>query len=168
MFILPEGHIHRAFTYVYLIYDVLYAINSDWWLCTDYHCEPLIYFQTWKLVYSHWITAHQLQTWAWMQLLKLKMDPFPLVAWVNGKSHIPTMTQPTIPGQSSVLHLKAYLTFHSFSRGLWAARLGAWPRLAFWQTMWWIKGHTWPLSCSLGDQTHFQDQELLTGFFFLF
>lgn len=31
--------------------------------------------------------------------------------------------------------------------------------------MQWIKGHTWPLSCSLGDQTHFQGQELLTGLF---
>lgn len=38
-------------------------------------------------------------------------------------------------------------------------------KISFWQTMQWIKGHTWPLSCSLGDQTHFQGQELLTGLF---
>lgn len=37
----------------------------------------------------------------------------------------------TIPGQSSVLHLKAYLTFHSSIHSLWAVRLWAWPRLAF-------------------------------------
>lgn len=57
--------------------------------------------------------------------------PFPPVAWVNGKSHIPTMTQTTIPGWSSVLHLKAYLTFHSSIHSPWAVRLWAWPRLAF-------------------------------------
>lgn len=38
-------------------------------------------------------------------------------------------------------------------------------KISFWQTMQWIKGHTWPLSCSLGDQTHFQGQELLTSLF---
>lgn len=55
-----------------------------------------------------------------------EVGPFPPVAWVNGKSHIPT-----IPGQSSVLHLKAYLTFHSSIHSPWAVRLWAWPRLAF-------------------------------------
>lgn len=57
--------------------------------------------------------------------------PFPPVAWVNGKFHIPTMTQTTMPGWSSVLHLKAYLTFHSSIHSPWAVRLWAWPRLAF-------------------------------------
>lgn len=38
-------------------------------------------------------------------------------------------------------------------------------KISFWHTMQWIKGHTWLLSCSLGDQTHFQGQELLTGLF---
>lgn len=37
----------------------------------------------------------------------------------------------TIPGQSWVLHLKAYLTFHSSIHCLWEVRLWAWPRLAF-------------------------------------
>lgn len=37
----------------------------------------------------------------------------------------------TIPGQISVLHLKAYLTFHSSIHGLCALRLWARPRLAF-------------------------------------
>lgn len=86
---------------------------------------------------------------------------FPPVAWVNGKSHIPT-----IPGWSSVLHLKAYLTFHSSIHSPWACSKTLSPaKISFWQTMKWIKGHTWPLSCSLGDQTHFQGQELLTGLF---
>lgn len=40
----------------------------------------------------------------------------------------------TIPGQTSVLHLKAYLTFHSSIHRPWAVRLWAQPRLAFgWQ-----------------------------------
>lgn len=71
----------------------------------------------------------------------------------------------TIPTQSSVLHLKAYLTSRSSIHGPWALSLWARAKISFWQTMQWIKGHTWPLSCSLGDQTHFQGQELLTGLF---
>lgn len=40
----------------------------------------------------------------------------------------------TMPAQSSVLHLKAYLTFHSSIHRPWAVRLWAQPRLAFgWQ-----------------------------------
>lgn len=37
----------------------------------------------------------------------------------------------TILGQTPVLHLKAYLTFHSSIHWLWAVRCWAWPRLAF-------------------------------------
>lgn len=45
-------------------------------------------------------------------------------------SHSPN-DKTTIPGQSSVLHLKAYLTFHSSIHRPWAVRLWVWPRLAF-------------------------------------
>lgn len=38
-------------------------------------------------------------------------------------------------------------------------------KISFCQTMQWIKGHTRPLSCSRGDQTHFWGQELLTNLF---
>lgn len=37
----------------------------------------------------------------------------------------------TMLGQTPVLHLKAYLTFHSSIHWLWTLRLWAWPRLAF-------------------------------------
>lgn len=118
-----------------LVYDKRYAIDSVWWLSEELPPRTINLFFThgvaWKLVHNHGITAHHSQTWAWMKLLKLQPAPLLSVAWVNGKSHIPTMTQRTIPSQSSVLHLKAYLTFHSSIHSPWAVRLWAWPRLAF-------------------------------------
>lgn len=55
----------------------------------------------------------------------------PSVSRVNSKSHIPTMTPPQYRSQTPVLHLKAYLTFHSSIHRLRTLRRWARPRLAF-------------------------------------
>lgn len=85
------------------------------------------------MVHALWIKAYHLQTWAWISFSNWN---WPLSSCCLGQrqiSHSHNDTT-TIPGQTSVLHLKAYLTFHSSIHRPWAVRLWAQPRLAFgWQ-----------------------------------
>lgn len=161
---------YSAFTYVDLIYNVLYAINSDWWLATDYYCEPSIYFSNigWQ---DNWCVAIELQP------TTCKHEPEcssfsnrngPLSSCCLGQRQISHSHNDPTHNARQVFGFTSESIFKLFTHSLaasWAVRLWAWPRLAFWQTMWWIRGHTWPLSYSLGDQPHFQGQEPLTSLF---
>lgn len=138
-------------------------------LC-DLRCDASMWFSHTGSHGAQWMPAWETSCMCqpWMPSPKIKkIAPLPYFFCLLGRvqiSHSHNDTA-TIPAQSSVLHLKAYLTSHSSIHGPWALSLWARAKISFWQTMQWIKGHTWPLSCSLGDQTHFQGQELLTGLF---
>lgn len=71
----------------------------------------------------------------------------------------------TIPGPVFGFTFESIFNFSLIHSQAASSKTLSLAEISFWQTMQWIKGHTWPLSCSLGDQTHFQGQELLTGLF---
>lgn len=164
-----EGQIMELEQHGLGVWCIQCAINFVWRLSKGYHCEPSVsFFYTWSGMKINVMTTE-------LQPIACKHEPECSIS--NWNWHFSSCCL----GQQQISHshndtnhntrLVFSFTFESiFNFSLihsqpMSSKTLSLAKISFWQTMQWIKGHTWPLSCSLGDQTHFQGQELLTSLF---